>query len=125
MRRREAKRKQEKEQLNWIKSPISEEWHENIQDWSQASISSEGEEQKIMSMEIERKKTSSTYKNYIYREKNWKCPICSIEDHCEYYHCTRCQGIHPKDRSYKMRPSRQCKCLKVSGSNSGEGEEAY
>ena len=39
MRRREAKRKQEKEQLNWIQHPLNEEWHEDIQDWSQASTS--------------------------------------------------------------------------------------
>ncbi len=39
MRRREAKRKQEEEQLNWLKSPTNEEWHENTQDWSQASTS--------------------------------------------------------------------------------------
>ncbi len=32
MRRREAKRKQEKEQLNWIKFPSNEEWHEDTQD---------------------------------------------------------------------------------------------
>src|SRR6266542_2845600 len=34
MRRREAKRKQEEEQLNWIKFPSNEEWHEDAQDWS-------------------------------------------------------------------------------------------
>ena len=86
--RREAKRKQEEEQLNWIKTPINEEWHEDIRDWSQASTSSEGEEQKVKSMKIERKETPSMYKNYIYREKNWECPICDAEDHCEHYHCT-------------------------------------
>ena len=122
MRRREAKRKQEEEQLNWIKFPSNEEWHEDAQDWSKAST--EGEEQEIK-IKTERKETPSTYKNYIYRGKNWECPICGAEDHCGHYHCTQCQGIHPKDRSYKMRPSRQCKCLKDGGSNSGEGEEAY
>ncbi len=70
-------------------------------------------------------KTGCTYKNYIYREKNWKCPICSAEDHCGYYHCTLYQEIHPKDRIYKMRPGRQCKCIEPNGSNSREGEEAY
>ncbi len=122
--RREAKRKQEEKQLNWIKSLINEEWHEDNQDWSQALTSLEGEEQKVK-METERKETPSMYKNYIYRGRNWECPICSAEDHCGHYHCTQCQGIHPKDRSYKMRPSRQCKCLEISNSNSGEGEEAY
>ena len=97
MRKREAKQKQEEEQLNWIKSPINEEWHEDTQDWSQVSTSPEGEEQKVKSMKIERKETPNTYKNYIYRGKNWKCPICSAEDHCGYYHCTRCQGIYPKN----------------------------
>ncbi len=125
MRRREAKRKQEEEQFNWIESPINEKWYKDTQDWSQVSTSLEGKEQKVKNMKIERKETPSTYKNYIYRGKNWECLICGAEDHCEHYHCTRCQEIHPKDRSYKMRPSRQCKCLEVSGSNSGEGEEAY
>ncbi len=97
MRRREAKRKQEEEQFNWIKSPINEEWHKDTRDWSQASISPEGEEQKINRIETEGEETPSTYKNYIYRGKNWECPICSAEDHCGHYHCMRCQGIHPKD----------------------------
>ncbi len=97
MRRREAKRKQEEEQFNWIESPINEEWHEETRDWSQASTSPEGKEQKVKSMEIERKETPSTYKNYIYRGKNWKYPICGAEDHCRHYHCTQCQGIHSKD----------------------------
>ncbi len=125
MHRREAKWKQEEEQLNWIKFLTNEEWHKDTQDWSQASTFSEKEEQKTDSTEIEEAETPSTYKNYIYRGKNWECPICSAEDHCGHYHYTRCQRIHPKDRSYKMRPSRQCKCLKTSGSNSREGEEAY
>ena len=90
MRRREAKRKQEEEQLNWIKSPINEEWHEDTQDWSQASTSPEEEKQKVKSIEIESKETPNTYKNYIYRGKNWKCPICGAENHCGYYHCPRC-----------------------------------
>src|SRR6266542_5011807 len=117
MRRREAKRKQ-KEQLNWIKFSANEEWHEDTQDWSQASTSQEGERQKDDSVETEGEETPSTYKNYIYRGKNWECPICGAEDHCGHYHYALCQGIHPKDRSYKMRPNRQCKCLKPSGSNS-------
>ncbi len=124
MRRREAKRKQEEEQLNWIKYPQNKEWHEDSQDWSQASTSPEKEELKFDNVKI-KEEHPSTYKNYIYRGKNWECPICGAEDHCGHYHCTQCQGIHPKDRSFKMRPSRQCKCLKISGSNSGEGEEAY
>ncbi len=70
MRRREAKQKQEEEQLNWIKSLINEEWHENTQDWSQASTSPEGEEQKINSIKTKEEENPSTYKNYIYRGKN-------------------------------------------------------
>src|SRR6266498_1505285 len=62
MRRREAKRKQEEEQLNWIKSPSKEEWYEDTQDWSQASTSREGEEQKDK-IKLERKEIPSTYKN--------------------------------------------------------------
>ncbi len=62
MHRREAKQKQEEEQLNWIKSPINEEWHEDTQDWSQASTSPEREEQKINSIETEEEKNPSTYK---------------------------------------------------------------
>ena len=34
MRRREAKRKQEEEQLNWTKSLTNDEWHEDTLDWS-------------------------------------------------------------------------------------------
>src|SRR6266540_5857762 len=123
MRRKEAKRKQEEEQLNWIKYPLNKKWHEDIKDWSQASTSSEEEEQEVENVKVEREETPSTYKNYIYRGKNWECPICSVEDYCGHYHCTRCQGIYPKDRSYKMRPSRQCKCMKIGGSNSGEGRK--
>ncbi len=124
MRRREAKRKQEEEQLNWIKFPSNKEWYEDTQDWSQISTSQEGEEQEVK-IKTESKETPSMYKNYIYRGKNWECPICGAEDHCGHYHCTQCQGIHPKDRSFKMRPSRQCKCLEISGNNTEEGEEAY
>ncbi len=83
------------------------------------------EEQKISSTVIEGEELSCTYKNYIYREKNWKCPICSAEDHCGHYHYILCKGIHSKDRAYKIRPSQQCKYLKPSGSNSREGEDAY
>src|SRR6266511_4115047 len=61
------------------------------------------EERKVKSIEIGSKETPSMYKNYIYRGKNWECPICGAEDHCGHYHCTQCQGIHPKDRSYRMR----------------------
>ena len=83
------------------------------------------EEQKISSTVTEGEKLPYIYKNYIYREKNWKCPVCSVEDHCRYYHYTLCQGIHLKDRSYKIRSSQQCKCLEPSGNNSREGEDAY
>ncbi len=89
MRRREAKRKQEEEQLNWIKYPRNKEWHENIQDWSQASTSPEEEELKFDNVKT-KEEHPSTYKNYIYRGKNWEYPICSAEDHCEHYHCTQC-----------------------------------
>ncbi len=124
MRRREAKRKQEEGQINWLKSPINEEWHENAPDWSQTSTSLEEEELKVDNVKT-KEEHPSTYKNYIYRGKNWECPICGAEDHCGHYHCTLCQGIHPKDRSYRMRPSRQCKCLENGDSNREEGEEAY
>jgi len=69
MRRREAKQKQEEEQLCWMESPINEGWHEDIQDWSQASTSPEREEQEVK-IKTERKENPSTYKNYIYRRKN-------------------------------------------------------
>jgi len=64
----------------------------------------EEDEQKISSTVTEGEKLPYTYKNYIYRGKNWECLICSAEDYCGHYHCTLCQGIHLKDRSYKMRP---------------------
>ncbi len=38
MRKREAKRKQEAEQLNWYRSSPTEEWYENKQDWVKAMI---------------------------------------------------------------------------------------
>ena len=38
MRKREAKYKQEAEQLNWYKSLINEEWYEGNQDWSRAIL---------------------------------------------------------------------------------------
>ena len=68
---------------------MNEEWHEDIQDWSQASTSPEREEQEVK-IKTERKETPSMYKNYIYRGKNWECPICSAEDHCGHYYCTQC-----------------------------------
>ena len=136
MRRREVKHKQEVEQ-NWYKFSANEEWYEDKLDWSKAMINQdkttdemwttfpEEEEQKISSTVTEGEELPYTYKNYIYREKNWKCPICSTEDYCGHYHCILYQEIHPKDRAYKIRPGRQCKCLKPSGSNSREGEDAY
>ena len=87
MRRKEAKRKQEEEQLNWIKYPLNKEWYEDIQDWSQVSTYSEEEELKVDNVKT-KEEHSSTYKNYIYRGKNWEYPICSAEDHCEHYYCT-------------------------------------
>ena len=38
MHRREAKRKQEAEQLNWYKSSLKKEWYKDKQDWSKAMI---------------------------------------------------------------------------------------
>ncbi len=37
MRRREAKCKQEAEQLNWYKSSANEEWYEDKLDWSKTT----------------------------------------------------------------------------------------
>ncbi len=36
--RKEAKRKQETEQLNWYRSSLIEEWYKDKQDWSKAMI---------------------------------------------------------------------------------------
>ncbi len=77
MRRREAKQKQEEEQLNWIKSLINKEWHEDTWNWSQVSTSLEEKEQKIDSIETEGEETPSTYKNYIYREKTGNVPYAA------------------------------------------------
>ncbi len=85
----------------------------------------EEEEQKISSTVTEGEEFPCTYKNYIYRGKNWECLICNVKDHYGHYHCTLCQEIYPKDRAYKMRLSQQCKCLESSGSNSKEEEDAY
>ena len=137
MRKREAKCKQEAEQLNWYRFSLTEEWYENKQDWAKAMINwnkitdemwttfPEEEEQKISSTVTKGEELPSIYKNYIYREKNWKYPICSTEDHCGHYHCTLYQGIYPKDRAYKMKSDRQYKYLKSSDSNSREGKDAY
>ena len=42
MHRREVKRKQEAEQLNWCRSPTNEEWYEDMQNWSKVTSSEEG-----------------------------------------------------------------------------------
>src|SRR6266542_4319217 len=54
MRRREAKRKQEEEQLNWIKYPLNRESHEKNKDWSKALTSPEKEELKVDYKKIKR-----------------------------------------------------------------------
>src|SRR6266540_628573 len=117
MRRREAKREQEAEQLNWYKSFVNKEWDKDKSSWSEAMMNwdritdevwatfPEEKEQKISSTVIEEDELPYTYKNYIYRENNWKCPICSIEDHCRHYYCALCKGIHLNDQAYKMRLS--------------------
>ena len=137
MHRKEAKHKQEAEQLNWYKFPSNEEWYESNWDWSKATINwdkitdkiwttfPEEEEHQVNSTVTKEEELSCIYKNYIYRGKNWKCPICSAEDHCRHYHCILCQGIYFKDRTYKMRSGWQYKCLKPNGSNSREEEDAY
>jgi len=58
---------------------------------------------KISSTVTEGEELPCTYKNYIYKGKNWKCPICNAKDHCGYYHCILYKGIHSKDRAYKIR----------------------
>jgi len=83
------------------------------------------EEHQVSSTVTEGEELLYTYKNYIYRERNWKYPICSVEDHYEHYYCTLYQGIHPKDRAYKIRSGQQCKCLEPSDSNNREGKDAY
>ncbi len=86
----------------------------------------EEEEQQISNTVTEGKELSYTYKNYIYRDKNWEYPVCNAnDDHCEHYHCTLCKRIHPKDRAYKIRLSQQYKYLELNDSNSKEGEDVY
>jgi len=87
---------------------------------------SEEEDPQISSVIIEMEELPYTYKNYIYRGKNWKCPVCNADEgHCEHYYYILCEGIHHKDQAYKMRLSQQCKCLDFSESNSKEGKNAY
>ncbi len=75
---------------------------------------------------IEEEKLSCTYKNYIYRGKNWKYSICNADDgHCEHYYYTICKRIYYKNRAYRIRLSQQCKCLKFNGSNSRERKDTY
>ena len=102
IRKREAKCKQEAKQLNWYRSLSIEEWYEDKQDWTKATINwnkitnemwttfPEEEEQKISSTVTEGEELSYIYKNYIYKGRNWECPICSAEDYCRHYHCTLC-----------------------------------
>ncbi len=90
------------------------------------TIFSEKEEQQINSTITKGKKLSCTYKNYIWRGKNWKCLIYNVDNsYYRYYHYILCKGIHPKDYTYKMRSSQQCKYLELNGSNSREGKNAY
>ena len=65
----------------------------------------EEEERQISNTVTKGEELPYTYKNYIYWEKNWQCLICNAEDYCGHYHYILCKGIHPKDRSYKIRPS--------------------
>ncbi len=82
----------------------------------------EKEDQQISSIVTERKKLLYTYKNYIYRGKNWEYPVCSVDDgHYGHYHCTLCKGVHPKDWAYKIKPNQQYKCLESNGNSSREG----
>jgi len=75
---------------------------------------------------IEEKEFLCIYKNYIYRGKNWKYPICNADNsYCRYYYYTLCKEIYPKNQAYKIRLSQQCKCLEFSDSNSEEEEDAY
>ncbi len=39
-----------------------------------------------------------SYVNYIYHEKNWKCPVCGVDDgHYGHLHYMMCKELHPKD----------------------------
>ncbi len=81
-------------------------------------------EEKDLRPVVNNKTIPYSYVNYIYREKNWKCPVCEAdENHCEYLHCIMCKGLHLKNQVWKMRPSQRCECRKpVGGDNS---EKAY
>ena len=67
----------------------------------------EKKEQKISNTVIEGEELPYTYKNYIYRGRNWKCSVYNADDeHYGYYYCTLYRGIYSKDWTYKMRSSR-------------------
>ena len=66
----------------------------------------EEEDQQISSTVTKGKELSCIYKNYIYWNKNWKCPVCNTnDDYCEHYHYTLCKRIYFKDWAYKMKLS--------------------
>ncbi len=102
MHRREAKYKQEAKQLNWYRSSSTEEQYENKQDQAKTMINQdettnktwttflEKAECQISNIITEEEELIYTYRNYIYRGKNWKCLICDAENHCEHYYCILC-----------------------------------
>ena len=118
--KKEVKCKQEKvEQLNGYRFLHTKEWYEDkLRDQSKAKLNwdktideiwttfPEEEDQQISSIIIEKGKLPYTYKNYIYRDKNWKYSVYNADEgHCGHYYCILYKGIHFKDQAYKIKSS--------------------
>jgi len=71
-----------------------------LDDWVYASSQTTwaNEEEKSLEPIINNETVPYSYVNYIYRGKNWECPVCEADDgYCEHYHCMMCKGLHLKD----------------------------
>ena len=95
---------------DWIHTPPQTTWAD--------------EEEKSLEPIINNETVPYSYVNYIYRGKNWECPVCEADDgYCEHYHCMMCKGLHVKDRAWRMKPSQRCECRELTGGDNDE--EAY
>ena len=97
-----------------------------LDDWVYASPQTTwaDEEEKSFEPIINNETIPYAYVNYIYRGKNWECPVCGADDgYCEYYHCMMCKGLHWKDWVWRMKPNQRCECRELTEGDNDE--EAY
>ncbi len=72
-----------------------------LDDWIHASSQIEGakDEKKDFEPVVNNETIPYSYVNYIYREKNWKYPVCGADDdYCGHTHCMLCKELHPKNQ---------------------------